>query len=95
MQLEEFKSRNVNTSLRYENGRLTYIASIAPDVVMVPQRTVERMREVPVRVEVPVIEYRLNFFQKIFFWLGIVGALYGVVRFSIFFTKNSRTIFKH
>lgn len=31
--------------------------------------------EVPIRVEVPIIENRLNWYQRIFFYFGIIASV--------------------
>lgn len=75
LRFEELKSNRINTSLLFRNGLLTYRVIRAPSQQMVPYRTVEKTTEVPIRVEVPVIENRLSWFQKIFFYFGIVSAV--------------------
>lgn len=75
LRFEELKSNRINTSLLFQNGLLTYQVARAPSQQMIPYRTVEKITEVPIKVEVPIIENRLNWYQRIFFYFGIVASV--------------------
>lgn len=89
LRYEELKSNNINTSLLFQNGLLTYQVVRAPSEMMIPYKTIEKSTEVPIEVEVPIIEYKLNWFQKIFYWLGVATSIYALVRLTIFVTTKT------
>lgn len=79
-EIDELKSRRVNTDLRFDSGKLNYKARASPDTVYLPGRTVETKSEVPVMVEVHKIEYRQTKLQAIFFYIGIIFTAFAVGR---------------
>ena len=61
----ELKSRDVNTSLNFDGGKLDYQAKVQPDTVYLPSR--DSLIYVP--TEVPVYVNRLTWWQE--FWIRL------------------------
>lgn len=78
LQLDELKSERMLTVISFESGdtsQLTYRAKKPPNELQVPVTTVEITEEKPVKAVVPIVEYRMNSFQKFFYRLGIMAAV--------------------
>lgn len=71
--LEETKSK-LTTAFKFRGGVLDYRAMKPPDTVWLKSDSVILKKEVPVIVEVPTVEYRLNWFQKLFFYFGMAAG---------------------
>ena len=58
---------------------MTIKTEVSNRYVWIPYREVERQKEIPVQVEVEKVVYRLNTFQRIFFWIGVVSSVLAVI----------------
>lgn len=73
-EISEQKSKNISTEYNFKDGLLDYNAETHPDTVWLPIDTVYLEQEVPIEVEVPVVEIRMSKFQRFFFILGLIAA---------------------
>lgn len=76
-------SPHAHASIDREGSMLTIKTEVSSRDVWIPYREVERQKEVPVRVEVEKVVYRLNTFQRIFFWIGVVSSVLTVIVLAI------------
>lgn len=87
MLIDELKSKGMNTSLIFQNGLLTYRAHTKTTTHYLPYKIVQRENDKVVKVEVPVITNKLNWYQKIFYYIGIITSAslitWVIVRFTI------------
>ena len=74
-EIDELKSRRVNTELKFDSGKLSYKARAAPDTVYLPSKSVEVEREIAVPVEVSKTVYRQTKLQTIFYYIGILATV--------------------
>lgn len=58
---------------------LTIKTEVSSRDVWIPYREVERQKEIPVQVEVEKVVYKLNTFQRIFFWIGVVCSALAII----------------
>ncbi len=91
--IEELKTRNVNTELKFMDGKLVYATAKGPDTVFVRSDTirVETEREIPVEVEVEKEVNRLTTWQRVRIKVGDVALLVLAVLLGY---KAVRTRFK-
>lgn len=84
LEISELKSKRMQTELSLSGGELSYKAVTKPDTVYIPGTTIEINREVPVFVDVPVVEYRQTDLQILSGWIGklalILALLWGVYK---------------
>lgn len=74
-EIDELKSRRVSTDLRFDSGKLNYMARAAPDTVYLPSKTVELSREIALPVEVSKTIYRQTKLQTFFYYIGILATV--------------------
>lgn len=82
-EVKDYKGSKVATGINFENGRLNYKANFKLDTVYVPSTKIETEKEVPVIVEVPVVEYRQTKIQRILFYIGLLSAVSAVAWLSV------------
>lgn len=73
-EISEQKSKNISTGHSFKNGVLDYIAQTLPDTVWMQSDTIFLSEEIPVEVEVPVVEIKMSAFQRVFFIIGLIAA---------------------
>jgi hypothetical protein len=73
-ELSEEKSSYISSEYSFKNGMLDYKAKTQPDTVWIPNDTIYINEQVPIEVEVPVVEIRMSKFQRVFFTLGLIAA---------------------
>lgn len=87
MLIDELKSKGMNTSLIFQNGLLTYRAHTKATTHYLPYKIVQRENDKVVKVEVPVITNKLNWHQKLFYYIGIITSVslitWVIARFTI------------
>lgn len=72
-------SPHAHASIDLEGSMMTIKTEVSNRDVWIPYREVERQKEIPVQVEVEKVVYRLNTFQRIFFWIGVVSSVLTVI----------------
>lgn len=90
--LNEKKSPGVFSDLKFQNGILNYKASTNPEPQKVSVKDSIVYKEIPIRVEVPVIEYRQTKIQNFLSWAGGLALLYIALRFTWRFIKSKLII---
>lgn len=73
-EISEQKSKNISTGHSFKNGVLDYNAQTQPDTVWIQSDTVFLSEEIPIEVEVPVVEIKMSKFQRVFYILGLIAA---------------------
>lgn len=71
-EISEHKSNNISTGHTFINGVLDYKAKTNPDTVWIPNDTIYKSEQVPIEVEVPVVEIKMSTFQHVFFIIGLI-----------------------
>lgn len=87
--LSEQKSKGVESNLSFDKGQLNYDAKTVHDTVYVKGKEITITRDVPIRVEIPVITNELTkwqSFQIIAFRILIALALL-IVAYKMFWAK--------
>lgn len=85
----EQKSKGVESNLLFDKGQLNYDAKTVHDTIYIPGKEITITRDVPIRVEVPVITNELTkwqSFQIIAFRILIVLAFL-IVAYKMFWAK--------
>lgn len=85
----EQKSKGVESDLSFDKGQLNYDAKTVHDTIYLPSKEITITKEVPIRVEIPVITNELNkwqSFQIIAFRILITLVLL-VVAYKMFWAK--------
>lgn len=85
--LNESKGDKVASELEFKDGVINYKAEFRPDTVFVPSDTIYTSVEVPVPVEVKVVEYRQTKFQNTLYNIGLIAVAIFIV-FIITGIKN-------
>lgn len=91
-EISERKSKNISTGHSFKNGVLDYIAQTLPDTVWMQSDTIFLSEEIPVEVEVPVVEIKMSTFQRVFFVIGLIAA--GFILASIVIKIKNLNILK-
>lgn len=91
-EISEVKSKNISTNHSFKNGVFDYKAETQPDTVWLPSDTIYSSEEIPVEVEVPVVEIKMSPFQRVFFVIGLIAA--GFILASIVIKIKNMNILK-
>ena len=81
-QLAESKT-GMTTGYEFENSTLSYSAKTARDTIYIPQDSIIIEQEIPVLLEVPKIEYRQTYWQRIRSTIGDLALIFLLI-FSLF-----------
>jgi hypothetical protein len=81
--IDERKTSGMETSLTLSNNKLSYRVTRVSDTVYIPARDSIVVREIPLRVEIPVATNRLTGWQWFQVWTGRV--LLGLLLILIFY----------
>ena len=71
-QINELKTANMQSQQSFKNGKLTYRIRTVHDTVYIHGKDSIVLKQVPYKVEVPVVTYRQTAIQR---FLSIVGAI--------------------
>ena len=78
-EISELKSRQVNSTFKFDKQKLSYNAITDPAVQYIPSTIIDRDREVPVYIDVPgPIEYRMHWWQRLLMWIGTIATISSV-----------------
>lgn len=72
--LSESKGDKVASGFEFKDGIINYNAQFKPDTVYVPSDTIYTSVEIPLPVEVKVVEYRQTKFQNTFYNIGLIAV---------------------
>lgn len=86
-EISEQKSKNIATKFNFSNGELNYSAETKPDTVYISSDTVYIEKEIPLEIEIPLVEYRQTKFQNTFYIIGLIATAIFIV-FIITEIKN-------
>lgn len=78
-QLDERKSKNMQSGFLFTNGKLNYKAETKPDTVYIPSDTIYLEKEIPVFKEIEKVEYRQTSWQVILGWIGKITLIMAVL----------------
>lgn len=85
----EQKSKNVESDLSFDKGQLNYDAKTQIDTVYLPSKEITITRDVPIRVEIPVITNELNKWQsfQIISFRILIALVLLIVAYKMFWAK--------
>lgn len=69
-EINELKSKGIETDLKLNDNTLIYVVKKPPDTVYVKVTDTTRYREIPIYIDVPVEVNKLTWFQKTMMWIG-------------------------
>ena len=73
-ELSEEKSNNISTEYTFKKGIFDYKAKTQHDTIWIPRDTIYKSEQIPVEVEVPVVEIKMSAFQRVFFIIGLIAS---------------------
>jgi len=85
----EQKSKGVESGLSFDKGQLSYDAKTVHDTIYLPSKEITITRDVPIRVEIPVITNELNKWQgfQIIGFRILASILILLIAYKMFWAK--------
>jgi hypothetical protein len=80
--LDEYKSKNSTSSVKFDSGKLRYTISKNKDTIYSRIDTVYTYKEVPIKVETQKTVYRMSKIQQFFYYVGLIAILSIIVFLS-------------
>lgn len=81
--LDAKKTKGMQTDFSFKDGRLDLKSKAGGDSVMVKHDITVMEKEIPIPVPVETIKYKMNAWQRVFYYIGLFGSIIGAVYVTI------------